>query len=98
MRRSAVALVAAAALVTAEIAIALVAPTAEFAFVLILAVAVASLFPALALEAFALRTPTALVVTRFTRRRALGGNSRGIGFDRRIGAGFTEILVAVASS
>jgi len=65
---------------------ALVAPAAKFAFVPVL-------MPVLALKAFARRT--ALVLARFANRRAVRCCCR---FDRRIGAGFAEIIVAVASS
>ena len=50
--------------------------------------------PVLALKAFARRT--ALVLARFANRRAV--RWPGYGFDRRIGAGFAEIIVAVAPS
>ncbi len=65
---------------------ALLAPTTKFAFVPVL-------MPVLALKAFARRT--ALVLARFANRRAVRWRDR---FDRRIGAGFAEIIVAAAPS
>src|SRR5712675_232395 len=83
MRRPALALVA-----SAFVAAAVVAPTAGFALVLVR-------FPALARKALA--GGAALVVTRFANRRTFR-RSRRCGFDRRIAAGFTEIVAAVAPS
>ena len=71
---------------TAFFASAFLTSAAEFALVPVL-------IPVLALKAFARRT--ALVLARFANRRAI---RCGNGFDRRIGAGFAEILVAVAPS
>jgi hypothetical protein len=82
MRRPALALVT-----STFVAATVVAPTAGFALVLVR-------FPALARKALAGRA--ALVVTWFANRRTFR-RSR-CGFDRRIAAGFTEIIAAVAPS
>jgi hypothetical protein len=82
MRRPALALIT-----SAFVAAAIVASTAGFALVLVR-------FPALARKALAGRA--ALVVTWFANRRTFR-RSR-CGFDRRIAAGFAEIVAAVAPS
>src|SRR6185437_16593860 len=76
------ALVATSAFLTA----ALITAAAKFAFIPVL-------MPVLALKAFARRA--ALVLARFANRRRVRCCN---GFDRRIGAGLAEIIVAVAPS
>ncbi len=52
--------------------------------------------PALAFKTLARRTP--LVLARLANRRAFGWRCRRHAFGRRIGAGFVEIIVALAPS
>ena len=103
VRRAAAGAAVTVALVTsALVAATLVAAAAEFALklafgpVILGPILVTTIVVAFALEALARRTASIVHARLANHRRAIRGNRHGLG--RRIGAGLSEILVAVAPS
>jgi hypothetical protein len=92
-------LVTAAIVATTVLAPAFVAAAAEFALVSISALISALVFvpvPALAFKTLARRT--ALVLARLAGRCAVGGYRYWRAFDRRIGTGFSKLMIAIAAA